>query len=121
MLDENRPLVVNLGSISTMAAWDSHKFLHKAIYDKILLSYNDITNNAISGSAYPLVEYFQLVGICNNVANDFDDISSADFSGAIGYLNFHYQAAHRSNKSSGFHDDYAKFVGNRPYLLYYHL
>ena len=72
MLDKNRPLVVNLGSIPTMAALDSHKFLHKAIYDKILLSYNDITNNAISGFAYPLVEYFQLVGICNNVANDFD-------------------------------------------------
>ena len=39
----------------------------------------------------------------------------------MGYLNFHYQVAHRKNKSSGNHDDFAKFVGNRPYLLYYHL
>ena len=121
MLDENRPHVLKLGSIPTMAALDSRKFLHKEIYDKLLSSYNDITNNAISGFAYPEVEYFQLVGVCNNVANDFDCISSADFSDAMGYLNFHYQVAHRNNKASGFHDDFAKFVGNRPYLLYYHL
>ena len=120
-MDENRPHFLNLRSIPTIAALDSCKFLHKAIYDKLLLSYNDITNNDMSGFAYPVVEFFQLVGVCNKVANDFDDISSADFSDAMGYLNFHYQAAHRSNKSSGFHDDYAKFVGNRPYLLYYHL
>ena len=103
-----------------MAALDSHKFLHKAIYDKLLLPYNDITHNAISRFAYPEVKFFQLVGVCNNVANDFDDISSADFSDAMGYLNFHYQAAHRNNKSSGFCDDFVKFVGNRPYLLYHH-
>ena len=83
-----------------MAALDSCKFLHKAIYDKLLLSYNDITNNDMNGFAYPVVEFFQLVGVCNNVANDFDCISSADFSDAMGYLNFHYQAVHRNNKSS---------------------
>ena len=119
MVDENRPHVLNLGSIPTMAVLDSRKFLHKAIYDKLLLSYNDITNNAISGFAYPEVEYFQLVGVCNNVANDFDCISSADFSDVMGYLN--YQVAHRNNRSSGFFDDFAKFVENRPYLLYYYL
>ena len=102
-----------------MAALDSCKFLHKAIYDKLLLSYNDITNNDMSGFAYPVVEFFQLVGVCNKVANDFDCISSADFSDAMGYLN--HQVAHRNNKSSGFFDDFAKFVGNRPYLLYYYL
>ena len=104
-----------------MAAMDRLKFLHKEIYDKHLSSYNDKTTNAISGFAYPEVEYFQIVGVCNNVTNDFDCISSADSNDAMGYLNFHYQVAHRNNKSSGFHDDSAKFVGNCPYLLYYHL
>jgi hypothetical protein len=75
MLDENRPHVLKLGSIPTMAALDSQKFLHKEIYDKLLSSYNGITNNAISGFAYPEVEYFQLMSVCNNVANDFDCIS----------------------------------------------
>jgi hypothetical protein len=57
-MHENIPHVLNLGSIPTMAALDSRKFLHKEIYDKLLSSYNDITNNAISGFAYPEVEYF---------------------------------------------------------------
>jgi hypothetical protein len=39
----------------------------------------------------------------------------------MGYLNFHCQAAHRENKSSANHDDFEKFVGNHPYLLYFHL
>jgi hypothetical protein len=121
MLDENRTHILNLGSIPIMAALDSQKFLHKEIYDKCVSCYNDKTNNPISGLAYPEVEYFQLVGVCNNVANCFDCISSADFSDAMSYLNFHYQVAHINNKASGFHVDFAKFVGNRPYLLYYHL
>ena len=37
------------------------------------------------------------------------------------YLNFHYQVAHKKNKSSGCHDDFASFVGTCPYLLYYPL
>ena len=79
MLDENRPHILNLGSIPMMAALDSRKSIHKKIYDRLLSSYNDKTNNAMSGFAYPEVEYFHLVGVCNNVANDFDCISSVDF------------------------------------------
>ena len=119
MMDDNRPHVLKLGSIPTMGALYSWKSLHKEIYDNLLSSYNDITNNAISGFAYPEVEYFQLVGVCNNVANDFDCISSADFSNTMDYLIFHYQVAHRNNKASGVHDDFAKFVSNHPYLHYY--
>ena len=52
MADENRPHVVKIGSNPTMAALDSRQFLHKAIYDILLLSYNDTTNNAISGFAF---------------------------------------------------------------------
>ena len=36
-------------------------------------------------------------------------------------MNFHYQVAHWKNKSSGNHDDFEKYVGNYPYLLYFHL
>ena len=55
--------------------------------------------------------------MCSNVVHDIDCISSADFSDAMGYLNFHYQVAHRNNKASGFHDDFAKFVGNHDLII----
>ena len=37
------------------------------------------------------------------------------------YINFHYQIAHQNYKKSGSHDEYHCYVGNHPYLLYYHL
>ena len=121
MADENRPHVVKIGSNPTMAALDSRQFLHKAIYDILLLSYNDTTNNAISGFAFPEVVYFEQAGVCIDIPSDFDVLTSRDISDIVGYLNFHYQVAHRKNKSSGCHDDFANFVGMHPYTYYYHL
>jgi hypothetical protein len=85
-----------------MAALDSRKSIHKEIYDRLLSSYNDKTKNAISGFANPEIENFHLVDVCNNLANDFDCISSADFSDAMGYLSFHYQAAKEMIRHQGF-------------------
>ena len=126
----NHPhLHVGWESTSCLESWinsyngiiGSQKFLHNTLYDKLLSSYNVITNTAIWGCTYPEVEYFQCVGISNNVADDFDCISSADFSDAMGYLNIHSQAAYRKKKASGSHDDFATFVRNCPYCLYHHL
>ena len=121
MADVNRPFVVNIGSNPTMAALDSRQFLHKAIYDILLLSYNDTTNNVINDFAFPEEIYFEQAGVSIDVASEFDVLTSKDFSDVMGYLNFHYQVAHRKNKSSGSHGDFANFVGTCPYLLYYHL
>ena len=121
MADVNRLFVVNIGSNPTMAALDSRQFLHKAIYDILLLSYNDTTNNVINGFAFPEVVYFEQAGVSIDIASEFDVLTSKDFSDVMGYLNFHYQVAHRKNKSSGSHGDFANFVGTRPYLLCYHL
>jgi hypothetical protein len=121
MADVNRPFVINIGSNATMATLDSRQFLHKAIYDILLLSYNDTTNNVINGFVFPEVMYFEQAGVSIDVASEFDVLTSKDFSDVMGYLNFHYQVAHRKNKSSGSHDDFANFVGTCPYLLYYHL
>jgi hypothetical protein len=95
MADVNRLFVVNIGSNPTMAALDSHQFLHKPIYDILLLSYNDTTNNVINGFAFPEVMYFELAGVSMNVASEFVILTSKDFSDVLGYLNFHYQVAHR--------------------------
>ena len=100
---------------------DSCCFVHKDIYDKLLFSYYDLTCESTSGFAIPEIQYFEHVGVCNNIAADFDNISSQDFSDAMIYLNFHYHVAHMNNKASGSHKDSICFVGNQLYLLYYHL
>ena len=119
--DQNCPDVVNIGSNPTMADLDSCHFLHKSIYDSLLLSYHDSSCQAKNRFAFREVLNFENTGVPSKIANNFDVISSQDFSNVIGYLNFHYQVAHGKNKSSGNHDDFEKCVGNRPYLLYYHL
>ena len=93
----------------------------KAIYDILLLSYNDTTNNVINGFAFPEVMYFEQAGVSVDVASEFDVLPSKAFSDIMGYLNLHYQVAHRKNKSTESHDYFANFVGTCPYLLYYHL
>ena len=99
MSEHNCPDVVKIGSNPTIADWDSQRFLHKSIYDKLLLSYHDSSCDAIGGFAFPEVFYFENAGVPFDIANNFDVISSQDFSDTKGYLNFHYQAAHRKNKS----------------------
>ena len=74
----------------------------------------------MNGFTYPAVENFHHKVVYNNYINDFDCISSADLSDAMGYLNIHSQAAHRINKTLGSHIDFALFLCNCPYLLYYH-
>ena len=88
--DVNRPFVVNIGSNPTMTALESCQILHKAIYDILLLSYNDTTNTVIHGFAFPEVEYFEQEGVSIDVASEFDVLTSQDFSVVMGYLNFHY-------------------------------
>ena len=100
IINKNWPHVLDPGSVPTTAPLDSRKFLHKTIYNRLLTSCNDITNNFICGFAYPEVKHFQLVGVYKNTANDFVCISSADLNDAMGYLNFNYKAAHKQNKSS---------------------
>ena len=117
MLEKNCPLVVNIGSNPTIADLDSCCFVHKGICDKLLFSYYDLTCESISGFTFPEIQFFEHVGVCNNIAADFDNISSQDFSDAMSYLNFHYQVAHRNNKASGSQRDFIHFVGNQPYLL----
>ena len=121
MLEKICPLLVNIDSNPTIADLNSCCFVHKDIYDKLLLSYYDLTGESISGFAFPEIQYFEHVGVCNNIAADFDNISSQDFSDAMSYLNFHYQVAHRNNKASRSQRYFIHFVGNQPYLLYYHL
>jgi hypothetical protein len=121
MFDVNRLFVANMGSNPTMAALDNCQFLHKSIYDILLLSCKDTTNNVINAFAFPEVMYFEQAGESIDVASEFDVLTSNSLSNVMGYLNFHYWVAHRKNKSSGSHADFSNFVGTHPYRLYYHL
>ena len=100
---------------------DSCQFLHKAIYDILLLSYKDTTTSVINGFAFLDIMCFEQAGESIDVASEFDVLTLKDFSNLMGYLNFHYQVAHRKNKSSGSHANFTNFVGTHPYLLFYHL
>ena len=76
MADQNCPDVVNICSILTMADSDSQLFLHKWVYDKLLLSYHDSSCDAISGFAFPEVFYFENAGVPFDIAINCDVISS---------------------------------------------
>ena len=52
MMENNCPLVVNIDSNQTIADLDSCHFVHKDIYDKLLISYYDLTGESISGLAF---------------------------------------------------------------------
>ena len=101
MVNQNHQDVVNIVSNPTMVDLDSCRFLHKSIYDRLLLSYQDSTCQAINGFAFPEVFYFENDGVPSEITNSFDVLSSQDFSSVMGYLNFHYQVAHRKINLQG--------------------
>ena len=52
---------------------------------------------------------------------DFDLCPSPnDFEHCLAYLKCHYNEALRRVKKSGNHDDFHMFVGEKPFLIYYH-
>jgi hypothetical protein len=101
MVDQNCPDVVNICSNPTMVDLNSHHFLHKSIYNRLLLSYHDSSCQAKNRFAFPEVLYFENASVPSEIANNFDVISSQDFSDVMGYLNFHYQVAHRKKNLQG--------------------
>ena len=84
MADQYCPDVVNIGSNPTMADLDSHCFLHKSIFDRLMLSYHDSSCQAIHGFAFPEVFYFENACVPSEIAYNFDLISFQDFKDVIG-------------------------------------
>ena len=80
--------------IGKIESLDSQQVLHELIYDMLLLTYKDTTNNVINGFAFSDMMYFEQAGVSIDVASEFDVLTSKDFSDVMGYLNFHYQVAH---------------------------
>jgi hypothetical protein len=121
--EKHRPDVAQLGANPTLAVIDAREFKHKAVYDKLLDTYQS-TDDAlqhIGQFAFKENHFFESSGVSLTCTEDFDQLESADVKSAMEYLNFHYQDAFRKFKLSGNHDDFEKFVGTRPYLFYYHL
>ena len=83
-------------------------------------TYNDIFEESIGELAFEH-RFFEDKKVSKHEPDNFDAITHQVFSQAMDFLNHHYQVAWRNNKKSGSHDDFDKFVGNRPYLFYYHL
>ena len=93
---------------------------NKDVFHKLVDTYNNIGEESIGKLAFE-DNFFKDKKVEDDDPDDFDTLTPKVFSHAMEYLNFHYQVAWRNNKKSGSHNDFHKFVGNHPYLYYYHL
>ena len=121
LMKKNRNLVMMLGQPPTKAELDGRKLWHERIYMRLVKQYLDDGDDDANTFVFSDNEFWSLVGIDTEFCKTYDKITAEDFSDAIAYINFHYQAAYRNNKQSGNHDDFCNFVGSRHFLLYYHL
>ena len=149
--ERNRLEIVNMGSSPTIKELDARKkFANKPTYDKLLLTYLDISadNMAIDYIGFD-DQYLNDCGISDEYASQFDTLTSEDLCKVLDYVVYWYNVADRNNKTSGMyyvqpttiillsallahvlssriletgnHADFNQFVGSRPYVYYYHL
>jgi hypothetical protein len=121
MCEKNRNLVMRLGQAPTMAVLDARKMQHHAVFLQLVKQYLDDADEDANTMAFSDHEFWSYVGVDSGICKNYDLLTEQDFSDAISYINFHYQASFRKNKQSGNHGDFANFVGSRNFLFYYHL
>ena len=51
----------------------------------------------------------------------FDELQAVDLKELMDYLAHHYKEIQKKKTTSGNHDDFARYVGHKAYLLYYDL
>ena len=89
--------VINIGSHFTIEYLKSPRFLHKSIYNTLLLSCFDLFCEALNDFAFPDVFYFVNAGVTSEIGDNFDVMPSQDFSEAMGNLISHYQVDRRNS------------------------
>ena len=121
--ERHRPDVIQMGASSTRNELDAREFKNKRVYDALVLTYLDRETDPCDNGAmsYPDNPFFDSLGISNETPDNYNVLTSLYFAEAMDYMNHHYAVAHRNWKKSGTHDDFEKFVGQRPYLYYYFL
>ena len=106
---------------------DTRQFRNKDVFDNLLQTYMAMTiaSDHIDLIAFPDNPYLQaMLGVVSGdvpFASEFDALTSEELKDVMEYLNHWYQHAHRNSKKSGNHGNFEDFVGNKPYVNYYHL
>ena len=101
--ERNRLEIVNMGSSPTIKELDARKkFANKPTYDKLLLTYLDISadNMAIDYIGFD-DQYLNDCGISGKYASQFDTLTSEDLCKVLDYAVYWYNVADRNNKTSG--------------------
>ena len=75
-------------------------------------------------TAFPDNTYLQAMGLLSGdvpFAAEFDVLTSEELKDVMEYVNHWYRHAHRNSKKSGNHGNFEDFVGDKPFVYYYHL
>jgi hypothetical protein len=118
--------VSRLGEPPSMGTLDARQFRNKDVFDKLLKSYlaMSIASDHIHLIAFADNPYLQAMGVVSGdvpFASEFDVLTSEELKDVMEYINHWYQHAHRNSKKSGNHGNFEDFVGDKPYIYYYHL
>ena len=104
-----------------MAELDARQMRHHAVFLQLVKQFLDNADEDANTMAFSDHEFWSYVGVDSGICKNYDLSTEQDFSDAISYINFHYQASYRKKKQSGNHGDFSNFVGSRHFLFYYHL
>ena len=122
----HRADVSRLGEPPSMRDLDIRQFRNKDVYDKLLKTYLALSVAAdhIHLIAFPDNPYLQAMGLLSGdvpFAAEFDVLTSEELKDVMEYINHWYRHAHRNSKKSGNHGNFEDFVGDKPFVYYYHL
>ena len=96
------------------------------MFDKLLKTYltMSIAADHIHLTAFPDNTYLQALGLLSGdvpFAAEFDVLTSEELKDVMEHVNHWYRHAHRNSKKSGNHGNFEGFVGDKPFVYYYHL
>ncbi|KAI2499398.1 hypothetical protein MHU86_15110 [Fragilaria crotonensis] len=119
---KHRSDVFSLGAAPSVQELDARlAFRGKAVYDRMLITYLDVSIPHIGVVAFSEDPYLPSMGIYDNAAMDFDVLTSEELKDTLAFINHFYKIAHRNNQKSGNHDDFHNFTRDKAYVFYYHL
>ncbi len=122
----HRADVSRLGEPPSMRDLDIRQFRNKGVFDKLLKTYlaMSIAADHIHLIAFPDNPYLQAMGLLSGdvpFAAEFDVLTSEELKDVMEYINHWYRHAYRNSKKSGNHGNFEDFVGDKPFVYYYHL
>jgi len=118
--EHHREDVLTLGQKATRAQLDSRKWINQTIFEKLIKTYNNKDPETNHGIDNLMVEDSE-TPFAKADPTDFDELHAVDFKELMDYLAHHYKEVQKKKTTSGNHDNFARYIGHKAYLLYYDL